>query len=173
MESTNQVDILLVEDSPLDAEMTIRTLNKHNCSNSLHWVKDGQEALDFLFCEGAYESRKGMEPPQLILLDINMPKVNGMEVLRKIKEHADLRLVPVVMMTSSSKHPDSLEAYRLGVNSYIVKPVEFGEFAETVAKVGMYWMMTNHRPPRTVAETTSAARPVWSMDRYTSPPANV
>ena len=143
MATANQIEILLVEDNPLDAEMTMRTLKKHNFVNPLQWVKDGQEALDFLFCEGAYADRRAMEWPKLILLDIKMPKVNGIEVLQKIKQDDKLRRVPVVILTSSAEQPDIEEAYRLGVNSYIVKPVEFGAFAETVAKVGMYWIMTN------------------------------
>jgi two-component system response regulator len=139
----NKIEILLAEDNPHDAEMTMRTLKKHNFLNQLHWVKDGQEALDFLYCKGAYASRTTAEPPRLILLDIKMPKINGIEVLHKIKSDDKLRTVPVVVMTSSEEQPDIADAYRLGVNSYIVKPVEFGAFAETVAKIGMYWMVTN------------------------------
>lgn len=146
MNNTNPVEILLVEDNPHDAEMTTRTLKKSNFLNPLHWVKDGQEALDFLFAEGAYADRKDADPPKLILLDIKMPKVNGIEVLKKIKLDERLRMVPVVIMTSSSEQPDVAEAYRLGVNSYIVKPVEFGAFAEMVAKIGMYWILTNRGP---------------------------
>ena len=140
---SDKVEILLVEDSPYDADMTKRTLKKHNFLNPLHWVKDGQEALDFLFCEGVYTGRKGADPPKLILLDIKMPKIDGIEVLRRIKADEHLRSIPVVIMTSSSEQPDVAEAYRLGVNSYIVKPVEIGAFAQTVAKIGMYWIMTN------------------------------
>ena len=144
----NRVEILLAEDNPQDAEMTMRTLKKHNFLNSLHWVKDGQQALDFLYCEGAYAVRDNTVQPELILLDIKMPKIDGIEVLQKIKGDARLRTIPVVIMTSSDEQPDVAKAYELGVNSYIVKPVEFGAFAETVAKIGMYWIMTN-RGPRT------------------------
>ena len=105
-----------------------------------------QEALDFLFCENKYETRNSVALPKLILLDINMPKVNGLEVLAKVKGNAELRAIPIVIMTSSQEGPDIDEAYRLGVNSYIVKPIEFGDFAEKVAKVGMYWTMANRAP---------------------------
>ena len=145
VEKTHRIEILLVEDNPIDAEMTIRTLRQHNFLNPLLWVKDGQEALDFLFCVGAYANRKGMEPPKLILLDIRMPKVNGIEVLQKIKTDARLRLVPVVVLSSSSEHPDIAEACRLGVNSYIVKSIDFGAFAETIAKVTKRYIPTNDR----------------------------
>ena len=141
--NSNSIEILLAEDNPQDAEMTIRALRKHNFLNPVHWVKNGQEALDFLLGEGAYTQRKGAPPPDLILLDIKMPKLSGIEVLERIKADAGLRLIPVVIMTSSDEQPDVAEAYRLGVNSYIVKPVEFGAFAETVAKIGMYWIITN------------------------------
>ena len=143
MENPTQIEILLVEDNPVDAELTIGALKKHNFLNPLQWVKDGQEALDFLFGEGAYADRTGVKLPKLILLDIKMPKVSGIEVLRKIKADAELRAVPVVIMSSSSEHPDIAEAYRLGVNSYIIKAVDFGVFAKTVAKVGTYWLTTN------------------------------
>jgi len=139
MSSFEQVEILLAEDNPHDAEMTMRALRKINFANKMHWAKDGQEALDFLF---------GTPPqsPKLVLLDIKMPKVDGIEVLRRIKTDERTRAIPVVVMTSSNEERDVLESYRLGVNSYIVKPVEFAAFVETVSKIGMYWMLTNRSP---------------------------
>jgi len=148
MNDHQQVEILLVEDNPNDAELTMRSLKKGNFLNKLYWVKDGQEALDFLYCTGAYTARDGDDHPKLILLDLKMPKVDGIEVLQRIKSDERLRVIPVVVMTSSNEQPDIIESYRLGVNSYVVKPVEFGSFAEAVAKIGMYWMMVN-RGPRT------------------------
>lgn len=141
-----EVEILLAEDSPRDAEMTLRSLKKHNLANRVHWVKDGAEALDYLFCEGAYGGRDPARLPRLVLLDIKMPKVDGIEVLRRLKEDARTRAIPVVVMTSSDEEQDVLESYRLGVNSYIVKPVEFGAFAEVVARIGLYWVVTNRVP---------------------------
>jgi two-component system, response regulator len=140
-----QVEILLVEDNPEDAEMTMRALRKRNLANHLHWVKDGAEALDYLFATGSYAGRERHQPPKLVLLDIKMPKVDGIEVLRRIKA-SDLKSVPVVVMTSSNEERDVLESYRLGVNSYIVKPVQFEAFIETVSKIGLYWVLTNRVP---------------------------
>jgi two-component system, response regulator len=140
-----QIEILLVEDNPEDAEMTMRALRKRNLANQLHWVKDGAEALDYLFGTGQYAGRDKDQPPKLVLLDIKMPKVDGIEVLRRVKA-SDLRTVPVVVMTSSNEERDVLESYRLGVNSYIVKPVQFEAFLETVAKIGLYWVLTNRVP---------------------------
>ena len=148
MNDHQQVEILLVEDNPNDAELTMRSLKKGNFLNKLYWVKDGQEALDFLYCTGAYVARDRDDHPKLILLDLKMPKVDGIEVLQRIKSDERLRVIPVVVMTSSNEQPDIIESYRLGVNGYVVKPVEFGAFAEAVAKIGMFWMMIN-RGPRT------------------------
>ena len=140
-----QLEILLAEDNPEDAEMTMRALRKRNLANQLHWVKDGAEALDYLFGSGQYAGRNPSHPPKLVLLDIKMPKVDGIEVLRRIKA-SDLRTVPVVVMTSSNEERDVLETYRLGVNSYVVKPVAFDAFVETVSKVDLYWMRMNRVP---------------------------
>lgn len=140
-----QLEILLVEDNPEDAEMTLRALRKHNLANQLHWVKDGEEALDYLFCRGQYAGRDPARPPKLVLLDIKMPKVDGIEVLRQVKGSA-LKSVPVVVMTSSNEERDVVESYRLGVNSYIVKPVAFEAFLDTVSKIGLYWVLTNRVP---------------------------
>ena len=145
MTDLQQVEILLVEDNPEDAEMTMRALRKRNLANYLHWVKDGEEALEYLFCTGRYAGRDVRSPPRLVLLDIKMPKVDGIEVLRRVKS-SELKQVPVVVMTSSNEERDVLESYRLGVNSYIVKPVQFDAFLDTVAKIGLYWVLTNRVP---------------------------
>ena len=136
------VEILLVEDNPNDAELTIRALKKRNLANHLVWLKDGAEALEFLFRTGPFESRSQGQP-KLILLDLKMPKVNGIEVLRRVKEDEYLRTIPVVVMTSSHEDQDIAESYRLGVNSYLVKPVEFGEFQEVASNAGFYWLLIN------------------------------
>jgi two-component system response regulator len=145
MNELEQVEILLVEDNPEDAEMTMRALRKRNLANHVHWVKDGAEALDFLFCSGAYADRQPGRPPKLVLLDIKMPKIDGIEVLRRVKG-SELRTIPVVVMTSSNEERDVLESYRLGVNSYIVKPVQFEAFIDTVSSIGFYWVLTNRAP---------------------------
>jgi two-component system, response regulator len=146
MTSFEQVEILLVEDNPEDAEMTMRALRTRNLANQVHWVKDGEEALEYLFCSGQYAGRNPGHPPKLVLLDIKMPKIDGIEVLRRVKG-SELRAIPVVVMTSSNEERDVLESYRLGVNSYIVKPVQFEAFLETVSSIGLYWMLTNRAPP--------------------------
>ena len=146
-----EVEILLVEDNQTDAELAIRALKKNNCANKLVWVKDGAEALDFLFATGAFEGRSIQNGPKVILLDLRLPKVDGMEVLRRVKEDARTRSIPVVVLTSSKEDRDVAESYQLGVNSYISKPVEFDEFAKTVAELGLYWLLVN-RPPTIVSK---------------------
>ena len=146
MTDTDAVEILLAEDNPEDAEMTMRALRRNNLVNHLHWVKDGEEALEYLFASGRYADRGGSRLPKLVLLDIKMPKVDGIEVLKRLKGDAATRGIPVVVMTSSNEERDVVDAYRLGVNSYIVKPVQFEVFIETVAKIGMYWVLTNRVP---------------------------
>ena len=146
MGTLEQIEILLAEDSPKDAEMTQRALRKYNLGNGLYWVKDGAEALDFLYCRGAYAERDLARPPKLVLLDLKMPRVDGIEVLRHIKADERMRVIPVVVMTSSNEERDVMESYRLGANSYIVKPIEFGSFLEVVAKIGLYWVLTNRVP---------------------------
>jgi two-component system response regulator len=145
MSTFEQVEILLAEDNPEDAEMTLRALRKHNLGNQVHWVKDGEEALEYLFCTGRYAGREPTGTLRLVLLDIKMPKVDGIEVLRRVKD-SPLRSIPVVVMTSSNEERDVVESYRLGVNSYIVKPVLFEQFIETVSKIGLYWVVTNRVP---------------------------
>jgi len=139
------VDILLVEDNPNDAELTMRTLRKGNLANHVSWVKDGAEALEFIFRNGAYAGRPDQNP-RLILLDLKLPKVDGIEVLKRLKADDRTRAIPVVMVTSSAECRDIVESYKLGVNSYVVKPVEFEQFSETVAKAGFYWMLVNKTP---------------------------
>ena len=140
------MEILLVEDNAADAEMTLRALRRNNLANKVHWVKDGEQALEFMFRTGAYADREAGAVPKLVMLDIKMPKVDGIEVLRRIKANEATRTVPVVVMTSSNEERDVVESYRLGVNSYIVKPVQFESFLETVAKIGLYWLITNRVP---------------------------
>ncbi|MDO9053463.1 MAG: response regulator [Gallionella sp.] len=140
------VEILLVEDSPTDGELAIRALKKNNLANHLVWVKDGAEALDFLFATGNYSAREIGNGPKVILLDLRLPKVDGMEVLRRVKGDERTRHIPVVVLTSSKEDRDVVESYRLGVNSYISKPVDFNEFVKVVSELGMYWLLVN-RPP--------------------------
>ena len=137
--SEDYIEILLAEDNSADAEMTLRALKRNNLANRVRWVKDGEEALEYLFGETT-------RPPKLVLLDIKMPKVDGIEVLRRLKADPATQKIPVVVMTSSNEDRDVVESYRLGVNSYIVKPVQFDAFMETVAKIGLYWVLTNRAP---------------------------
>jgi len=140
--SYQTVEVLLVEDSDADAEMTLRTLRKRGIANRIERVRDGVEALDYLRSQGGFSERPaGL--PRLVLLDLKMPRMDGLQVLREMKSDARLRTVPVVMMTSSREEGDMFASYKLGVNSFVVKPVDFDRFAETVAEVGMYWMITN------------------------------
>lgn len=139
----DKVEILLVEDNPHDAEMTIRALKKVNLANRLIHVKDGAEALDFIFSRGAFSERSLYNKPKVILLDIKMPKVDGIEVLKQIKSNENTRTIPVVIMTSSKEEQDIITSYDLGVNSYVVKPVDFEGFAKAVSELGFYWLITN------------------------------
>ena len=145
-DTVKEVEILLVEDNPTDAELCIRALKKNNLANKLVWVKDGAEALDFIFASGAYAGRNVTNGPKVILLDLRLPKVDGMEVLRRIKNDERTKTIPVVVLTSSKEDRDVAESYQLGVNSYISKPVEFDEFARTVSDLGLYWLLVNHPP---------------------------
>jgi len=138
-----KVEILLVEDNPHDAEMTIRSLKKVNLANSLIHLKDGAEAIDFIFAKGMFAGRQIENKPKVILLDIKMPKVDGIEVLRQIKSVDATKTIPVVIMTSSKEEQDIITSYDLGVNSYVVKPVDFESFAKAVSELGLYWLITN------------------------------
>ena len=137
------IDVLLVEDNPYDAELTLYALQARNFANSIYHVRDGQEALDFIFAEGKYTERKTAKPPKLVLLDLKMPKINGVEVLEELKKHEASKTILVVVLTSSNEDIDIDRCYKLGVNSYIVKPVEFDAFSKVVAELGFYWMMLN------------------------------
>jgi CheY-like chemotaxis protein len=148
MEQTEPVEILLVEDSHTDAEMTIRALKKPGLANRLTWVKDGAEALDFLLRQGVYAGRAPGQP-KLVLLDLKLPKVDGIEVLRRLKSNGATAHIPVVMLTSSAEESDIVRSYALGVNSYLVKPVEFERFIEEVGNAGCYWLIINRVPSNT------------------------
>jgi len=145
-DKVQEVEILLVEDNPNDAELAMRALKKNNLANKLLWVKDGAEALDFIFATGSYSHRTVVNGPKVILLDLRLPKVDGMEVLRRIKGDERTKTTPVVVLTSSREDRDIVESYKLGVNSYISKPVGFDEFAKTVSELGFYWLLVNQPP---------------------------
>jgi two-component system response regulator len=145
---TGPVDILLVEDNPDDVELTLRTLRKHNLASRIEVVRDGAEALDFMFRTGAYAGRIDVSHPKLILLDLKLPKVDGLEVLERLQADPRARLVPVVVLSSSAEDRDIKDSSRWGVNSYIVKPVDFEQFSEAVRQLGLYWLLLNN-PPRT------------------------
>ena len=144
----NAVDILLVEDRAEDAELTMMALEQHHISNKIIWVKDGQEALDYLFCKGQYADRVDTAIPKLVLLDLNMPKVGGIEVLKQIRNNPVTKKITVVILTTSKEEYDISTAYEIGVNSYIVKPVQFSDFTETVKNLGMYWLLLNQHPTK-------------------------
>jgi CheY-like chemotaxis protein len=146
MNEANEVEILLVEDNPDDAEITLRALGKHKVANRIIHVRDGTEALDFLYARGEYASRRGASRPRLVLLDLKLPKVGGLEVLKSIKSDPELKIVPVVVLTSSSEERDLVESYQLGANSYLVKPIDFDKFGEAMREVGMYWLLLNQLP---------------------------
>ena len=144
--STDSIEILLVEDNPNDEELTLYALKKNNITNHIQIVRDGAEALEYLFCTGTYTHRQINDPPKVVLLDLKLPKVDGLEVLEKIKTDERTRTIPVVMLTSSQEERDIVESYQLGVNSYIVKPVDFEQFIEAVRQLGLYWMLLNKTP---------------------------
>lgn len=146
MKNENGVEILLVEDNPRDAELALRALKKRNLANHVVWVKDGAEALDCLFGVSPDTQTAINHVPKLILLDLKLPKVDGLEVLRRLKDDDRTKHIPVVVLTSSREEQDIVESYRLGVNSYIVKPVEFENFSEAVAQLGLYWLLLNQPP---------------------------
>jgi CheY-like chemotaxis protein len=146
MSEASMVEILLVEDNPHDLELALRALRKANLANRIQVARDGVEALEFIFCEGAHAGRKIEDVPKVILLDLKLPKVDGKEVLQRIKSDERTKAIPVVVLTSSNEQKDVWESYRLGVNSYMVKPVSFERFATAVQELGMYWLLLNEPP---------------------------
>lgn len=144
---SHEVEILLVEDSPEDAELTIKALRRYKIANEIQVAEDGAEALDFLFCRGAFKERLPSQVPRLVLLDLKLPKVSGLEVLRAIRSDDRTRAIPVVVLTSSKEERDVIDGYKLGVNAYAQKPVDFEQFSETVRQIGMFWMLINQSPP--------------------------
>lgn len=138
------IDILLVEDNPQDAELTLRALKKNNLSNNIFTVEDGSEALDFLFARGTYVNRDPENKPKVVFLDLKLPKISGLEVLKLMKSDANLKKIPVVIITSSKEDPDVKSAYELGANSYVVKPVDFDKFIDSIKNLGYYWLLINH-----------------------------
>jgi two-component system response regulator len=146
MPTPNAVEILLVEDNPHDAELTLRALRKRRLANNVLHVRDGEEASNWLFGNGSHSGRDTNHKPKLVLLDLKLPKIDGLEVLRQLRAREETRLIPVVILTSSQEEQDLVESYRLGVNSYIVKPVNFDNFSEAVALAGHYWLLINEQP---------------------------
>jgi two-component system response regulator len=144
--SENLVEILLVEDNPHDVRLTLHTLRRHDLADGTHVVRNGAEALEFLFCTGAYAHRNIANGPKVVLLDLKLPLVTGLEVLRRVKADPRTRMIPVVVLTSSQEERDLVESYQCGVNSYIVKPVDFAQFSNAVRDVGSYWVFLNHTP---------------------------
>jgi len=146
MNAPNQTEVLLVEDNPRDAELALIALKQRHLANRVFHVKDGAEALDYIFCRGPFAGRDSKCPPKVVLLDLKLPKVDGLEVLRAIKTNPQTKCIPVVVMTSSQEQQDIVESYQLGVNSYIVKPVDFDNFSAAVAELGCYWLLLNQFP---------------------------
>lgn len=146
MENYNEVEILIVEDNPNDAEMALRALKKNKLANNVLIVGDGEEALDFVFGKGKYAGRGKNARPRIILLDLKLPKIDGLEVLKEIKSHDETKIIPVIVLTSSKEESDLINSYRLGVNSYIVKPVDFDKFVDAVRDLGLYWLLLNQQP---------------------------
>lgn len=146
MSDSDEVEILLVEDNPDDVEIALRALKKHNLANHIVHVSDGKEALDFLYCRGSWADRLGAVKPKLVLLDLKLPKIGGLEVLRKLKEDPTMKAIPVVILTSSNEERDLIQGYQLGANSYLVKPVDFEKFSASMRDVGMYWLLYNRLP---------------------------
>jgi Response regulators consisting of a CheY-like receiver domain and a winged-helix DNA-binding domain len=146
MSYENEVEILLVEDNPTDAELTLRALKKSRLANRVVHVVDGEEALDFLFARGAYSDRNIEHGPKVVLLDLKLPKVDGLEVLKIVKGDARTKRIPIVILTSSKEEKDMVQSYEAGVNSYIVKPVDFDKFMDAVNGLGMYWLLLNQKP---------------------------
>jgi two-component system response regulator len=137
------LEILYIEDNPSDIELTLRALKKHNVANSVQIIKDGEEALEYIFATGRYANRDKMEKPKVILLDLKLPKVGGLEILKRLKAEEQTKTIPVVVLTSSREEKDMIESYNYGVNSYVVKPINFDSFSEAVSALGLYWLLIN------------------------------
>jgi len=152
------VDILLVEDSQNDIDLALHALRQEKLANSIFVVRDGEEALDFLFCRGAFSQRRFEHPPKLVLLDLKLPKIDGLQVLKEVKSDARTKTIPVVIMTSSKEERDLVESYSLGVNSFIQKPVDFDQFRSTVKTLGLYWLVVNQAPVNGAPQPAGAAR---------------
>lgn len=146
MKTNEFIDILFVEDSPIDAELTLIALREENLANNVIWLQDGAQALDFIFAEGEYAHRNIENQPKLILLDLKMPKVGGVEVVERIRSDERTKRIPIVVMTSSKEEKDLVDTYKLGINSYIVKPVDFDKFSKSVKEIGFYWLLMNQSP---------------------------
>jgi len=142
----NEVEILIVEDNPNDAEMALRALKKNNLTNKVLVLKDGEAAINFVFAKGEFANRSKSDRPRLILLDLKLPKVDGLEVLKAVKGNPETKIIPVVILTSSQEESDLIESYQLGANSYIIKPVDFDKFVDAVKEVGFYWLLLNKQP---------------------------
>jgi two-component system response regulator len=154
---SHEVEILLVDDSPEDVELCVLALRRHKLSNDIQIAEDGAEALDFLFCRGAHKERTFSHPPKLVLLDLKLPKVDGLEVLRAIRGDERTKTIPVVILTSSKEQKDVIDGYNLGVSAYIQKPVDFDQFADTIRQIGMFWLLINQPPPGFVASKARGA----------------
>src|SRR5258708_36673447 len=159
---SHEVEILLVDDSAEDVELTIRALRRNNICNEIQIAEDGVEALDFLFCRGPHKERSFSHPPKLVLLDLKLPKVDGLEVLKEIRSDERTKAIPVVILTSSKEQRDLIDGYNLGVSAYIQKPVDFDQFSETIRHVGMFWLLINQAPRR---ERLWRVRPRESRDK--------
>ncbi|MGH7569269.1 MAG: response regulator [Gemmatimonadales bacterium] len=166
MSPPTDAEILLVEDNPNDAELTLRALARNRVTNQVFVVRDGAEALDFLFARGQYAQRDIEHQPKVVLLDLKLPKVDGLEVLRQIKSDQRTQTIPIVVLTSSREEPDIARSYRLGVNSYIVKPVDFEAFVRAVSEAGLYWVILNQPPKR---EPQGGSRPSGGVGSKDSP----
>lgn len=141
------IDILLVDDNPSDVELTVRTLRRHKLANSIQVAEDGKEALDFIFCRGAFANRVGAQPPKVVFLDLKLPRVDGLEVLKAVRADPKTRSIPIVVLTSSKEQRDLIESYKLGVNAYAQKPVDFEQFRRVIEQIGMFWLVVNEPPP--------------------------